>query len=64
MRIRRLHGYLTQYPGRDRFRFILVAPDGTRQCLTFPKHPIEINDEVLDYLSKQVADGQVEVEEG
>jgi len=62
-RIRRLHGYLTQFPGRDRFRFILLAPDGARQCLNFPNHPIEINDEALDYLRQQVGDDQVEVEE-
>ncbi len=52
-RVRRLHAYLTQYPGQDRFRFELVGK-GQRALLDFPNDAIEINDDVLDFAERML----------
>ncbi len=60
-RLRRLHGYLTQYPGQDRFRFELVG-NGKRAVLDFPDNTIEINDDVLDFAERMLGADSVFVE--
>ncbi len=57
-RLRRLHGYLTQYPGQDRFRFELVG-GGKRAVLDFPNDPIAINDDVLDFAVRMLGEDGV-----
>ena len=57
-----MHGYLTQYPGNDRFQFILER-GGKRSRLAFPNHPIGINDDMLDYLTRTFGAENVVIEE-
>ncbi len=59
-RMRRLHGMLTQYPGQDRFRFVLVGPDRSAR-LDFPNHQIGINDVVLGYVARIVGEENIEI---
>ncbi len=61
-RIKRLHGVLTQYPGRDRFCFILVNEEKSAR-LDFPNHLIEINDEALAWVAKFIGADNIQVEE-
>ncbi|MEW6579040.1 MAG: hypothetical protein AB1435_07575, partial [Chloroflexota bacterium] len=60
-KLRRLHGFLTQYPGRDRFRFILEG-EGRRACLEFPNNPIRINDDILTFATNMLGADNVIVE--
>lgn len=60
-RMRRLHGMLTQYPGNDRFRFVLVDSQRTAH-LDFPNHSIGINDEMLDYVARLVGPENINIE--
>ena len=60
-RLRRLHGYLTQYPGQDRFRFELVG-NGKRAVLDFPHDAIEINDDALDFAAGMLGEDNVFVD--
>ena len=60
-RLRRLHGILTQYPGHDRFRFLLVDDVKTAK-LDFPNHPIGINDEILDYIARTLGEDNITID--
>jgi len=60
-KLRRLHGFLTQYPGRDRFRFILEG-EGRRACLEFPNSPIRINEHILTFTANMLGAENVNVE--
>jgi DNA-directed DNA polymerase III PolC len=63
-RLRRLHGVLTQYPGPDRFRFIVEREEGQKPaCLDFPNHLIGINEDILTFARNFLGDDCVEVEE-
>ncbi|GAB4414555.1 MAG: hypothetical protein Kow00106_09680 [Anaerolineae bacterium] len=61
-KLRWLHGVLTEYPGQDRFRFI-VEGGGRRACLDFPNHPIQINDEALQRVIGKLGEENVIIEE-
>jgi DNA polymerase-3 subunit alpha len=61
-KLRWLHGVLTEYPGRDRFRFI-VEGGGRRACLDFPNHPIQINEEALQRVIGKLGAENVIVED-
>ncbi len=61
-RMRRLHGLLTQYPGNDRFCFILVSDHRTAR-LDFPNHTIGINDEMLASAERFVGAENIAVED-
>lgn len=61
-KLRWLHGVLTEYPGRDRFRFILQG-GGRRACLEFPNHPIQINEEALQRVIGKLGAENVIVED-
>lgn len=61
-KLRWLHGVLTEYPGQDRFRFI-VEGSGRRACLEFPNHPIQINDEALQRVIGKLGEENVIVED-
>ncbi|MCZ7541380.1 MAG: DNA polymerase III subunit alpha [Anaerolineae bacterium] len=60
-KLRRLHGFLTQYPGRDRFRFILEG-EGRRACLEFPNNLIRINEDILTFAANMLGAENVVVE--
>ena len=60
-RLRRLHAFLIQYPGQDRFRFELVG-GGKRAVLDFPHDAIEINDDVLDFAARMLGEDGVFVD--
>ncbi len=60
-RLRRLHAYLTQYPGQDRFRFELVGA-GKRAILDFPHDTITINDDVLAFAARMLGEEHVFVD--
>ncbi|MEB2288220.1 MAG: DNA polymerase III subunit alpha [Anaerolineae bacterium] len=60
-KLRRLHGFLTQYPGRDRFRFILEG-EGKRACLEFPNNLIRINEDILTFAANMLGAENVVVE--
>ncbi|MBP8973067.1 MAG: DNA polymerase III subunit alpha [Anaerolineae bacterium] len=60
-KLRRLHGFLTQYPGRDRFRFILEG-EGRRACLEFPNNLIHINEHILTFATNMLGAENVNVE--
>ncbi len=62
-KLRRLHGFLTQYPGHDHFRIILVGEGHKPACMEFPNHPIGINDDILTFAANQLGEGNVEIEE-
>jgi DNA polymerase-3 subunit alpha len=61
-RLKKLHGRLIQYPGRDQFRFILEGAGAKPVCLSFPKQPIRIDDEVLEFVRDYLGDENVEIE--
>jgi len=60
--IRRLHGFLTQYPGHDTFCFIMEGGGKRRARLDFPNHPIAINDEILEFAAQKLGVESVVVE--
>lgn len=61
-RMRRLHGFLTQYPGHDRFRFILV--DARKSAvLDFPNHGIGINDDMLTFAARLLGEENITIED-
>jgi DNA-directed DNA polymerase III PolC len=60
-KLRRLHGFLTQYPGQDRFR-VLLEGGGQRACLEFPNHPIRINEDILTFAANMLGATNVIVE--
>ncbi len=61
-KLRRLHGFVTQYPGQDRFRFILLG-EGRRACLEFPNDPISINDDILSFATNMLGAENVVIDE-
>ncbi len=61
-KLRRLHGFVTQYPGQDRFRFILLG-EGRRACLEFPNDPISINDDILSFATNMLGTENVVIDE-
>ncbi|NDJ75565.1 MAG: DNA polymerase III subunit alpha [Chloroflexi bacterium] len=61
-RMSRLHGFLTQYPGPDKFCFVFEGGGKKRARLDFPNHPIGINDEMLEYTRRLLGDEHVIVE--
>ncbi len=62
-RMRRLHGYLTQFPGHDRFCFIVVGGNRAPARLDYPRHRIGINDDSLAYARGLLGDENVVIED-
>jgi hypothetical protein len=60
-KLRRLHGFLTQYPGNDRFRIILEGEGYKRACLEFPNHAIGINDDILRFAADMLGENNIEI---
>lgn len=63
LRLRRLHGFLTQYPGHDHFCFIIQGGGGRPARLDFPRHPIGINDDILEFARNQLGEENVSIED-
>jgi DNA polymerase-3 subunit alpha len=61
-RMANLHGYLIQFPGHDHFSFMLTGNNQKRVRIDYPKHPIDINDEMLTYLVRKLGAENVIVE--
>ncbi len=65
-RLQRIHGVIIQYPGQDRFRFVIppLDPDSGQRpaVMAFPNHPICINDDLLDWLIRTLGEENVQVE--
>ncbi len=61
-KMRRLHGILTQYPGHDRFCFLLRGEGQKPVRIDFPNHPIAINDDMLQFARSFLGDGNVVIE--
>ncbi|WP_119068116.1 DNA polymerase III subunit alpha [Aggregatilinea lenta] len=61
-KLRRLHGILTQYPGPDRFCFLVPGPNQKPTRMDFPKYPIAINDDVLNLMRQMVGSENVIIE--
>jgi len=62
-KLRRLHGFVTQYPGHDHFRIVLVGEGSKPACMEFPNHPIGINDDILDFATNMLGEGRYEIDE-
>ncbi|NLX09015.1 MAG: DNA polymerase III subunit alpha [Chloroflexi bacterium] len=60
-KIANLHGYLTQYPGQDRFCFILEGGGVKRARMDFPRHGIQINDEIIEQANRSVGEANVTI---
>jgi len=60
-RIRRVHGLLNSFPGRDRFCF-LVFEHGYRHLLDFPNDSTNVNTELIGQLSELVGRDNIRVE--
>ena len=60
-KLRRLHGFLTQYPGNDRFRIILEGEGYRRACMEFPNHAIGINDDILRFAADMLGENNIEI---
>jgi DNA polymerase-3 subunit alpha len=60
--MRRLHGFVTEYPGTDQFCFIVQ--DGERRVrIDYKQYPIQIHDDMLDTLRQELGAENVVVEE-
>jgi DNA polymerase-3 subunit alpha len=62
MKLRRLHGILTQYPGNDRFCFLVPGTNQKYTRMDFPKYPIAINDDVLNLMRQMIGEENVAIE--
>jgi hypothetical protein len=62
-KLKRLHGKLMQYPGSDRFCFIIEGGGKKKSRMDFPNNSIGINDEILDFACKQLGEENVRIEE-
>lgn len=60
-RMKRVHGLLNSYPGRDRFCF-LIYERGFRHLLDFPNDTTSANHELLNQLSELVGRENIQVE--
>ena len=60
-RIRRVHGLLNSFPGRDRFCF-LVFEHGYRHLLDFPNDSTNVNTDLIGQLSELVGRDNIHVE--
>jgi DNA polymerase-3 subunit alpha len=61
-KMRRLHGFVTEYPGTDQFCFIVQ--DGERRVrIDYKQYPIQIHDDMLDTLRQELGAENVVVEE-
>jgi DNA polymerase-3 subunit alpha len=60
-RMRRVHGLLNSYPGRDRFCF-LIYERGFKHLLDFPNDTTSANHELLSQLSELVGRENIQVE--
>jgi hypothetical protein len=54
-RLRRVHGVLTQYPGKDRFSIVIEGPD-RNETFEFPNHTTGYCEELLRDLVSLVGD--------
>ena len=61
-RIRRLHGLVSSYPGRDRFAFMIIE-NGKIYLVDYPDIHTNVCDELIRKLSEQVGTENVQVEE-
>jgi DNA polymerase-3 subunit alpha len=62
-RMRQLHGFLTQFPGNDHFRFVFRGGGKKAAAMEFPDTPIGINDEMLARAAQLLGGENVLVEE-
>ena len=61
-RIRRLHGLVSSYPGRDRFSFMIVE-DGKIWLVDYPNVHTNICTELINKLTEQVGAENIQIEE-
>jgi DNA polymerase-3 subunit alpha len=62
-RLKFIHGRVSEFPGHDHFRFVLEGDDKPPVTMNFPKHPIEINDEVMAFVIEKLGEDNVMVTE-
>lgn len=62
-RLQRLHSFLIQFPGTDRFCFIIQGGPGPAARLDYPKYPIEITEEGLEFARKLLGEENVRIEQ-
>ena len=62
-RLQKLHAYLTQYPGHDRFCFIIRGGDAPPARIDYPKLPIEITEDSLQFARRLLGEQNVRIEE-
>jgi DNA polymerase-3 subunit alpha len=62
-RLKFIHGRVSEFPGVDHFRFVLEGGDKPPVTMNFPKHPIEINDEVLAFVTEKLGEDNVLITE-
>jgi DNA polymerase-3 subunit alpha len=61
LKMRRIHGIITSYPGSDRFAFRLFE-SGMGYLIEFPNYTVGICDEMLERLKKIVGDESINIE--
>jgi len=61
-RLKKLHAYLIQYPGHDRFCFIVEGGNAPAARLDYPKFPIEITEDSLEFARKMLGADNVRIE--
>ena len=62
-RLQKLHSFLIQFPGHDRFCFILQGGPGRAARLDYPKYPIEITEDSLKFARKLLGEENVRVDD-
>ena len=61
-RIRRLHGLVSSYPGRDRVAFMILEA-GKMYLVDFPNVHTNICNDLLNKLREQVGEDNIQIEE-
>jgi hypothetical protein len=54
---------VSEFFGTDHFRFVLEGDDKPPVTMNFPKHPIEINDEILAFVVEKLGEDNVMITE-
>jgi hypothetical protein len=62
-RLKFIHGRVSEFFGTDHFRFVLEGGGKPPVTMNFPKHPIEINDEVLAFVTEKLGEDNVLITE-
>jgi len=61
-KMKRVHGLITSYPGRDRFAF-LIQEGGKTNLLEFPDTMTNICEELLLKIRKEIGENNIQIEE-